>query len=280
MSSRDSTPIVKKAYRTIKNMLLTVVASIVVIYLLLCMLLYLTQERLIFFPEVLAPDFEYNFPHHFEEITWQVDGATINALHFKADNPRGAILYFRGNAGSLRSWGAIAADFIKHGYDVLIPDYRGYGKSTSKITNERMLHEDALFAYTYLQQHYPENQIIVYGRSLGTGLAVRLAASKKPRMLILETPYFSVKDIARRQFPFIPGLLLKYPLSTDLWISDVSCPIYLFHGTRDEFIPYNSSVQLLPLIKTEHELFTIQGGGHNNLGDFTQYHENLECILR
>ena len=261
-------------------MVLRVVFSIALIYILFCMFLYFYQERMIFYPEVLKPDFKYNFPHRFDEVTWQVDGATLHALHFKADRPKGAILYLRGNAGSLRHWGAIATDFIEHGYDVLIPDYRGSGKSTARITNERTLHQDALVAYKYLQGHYPENQIIIYGRSLGSGLAVYLAASKKPKMLILETAYFSLKDIAKRQFPFVPSFLLKYPLRTDSWISDVSCPIYLFHGTRDEFIPYDSSVRLLPYIKAEHELFTIEGGGHNNLGDFAEYHEKLGRILK
>lgn len=265
---------------SVRKMLLTVLILAALVYVAVCVLLYFFQERLIFYPEMTAADFEYSFPHRFDEVSWKVDGATIHALHFKVDSPRGVVLYLHGNAGSLRSWGAVASHFIEHGYDILIPDYRGYGKSTGRITSERMLLGDASEVYTQLQRLYPEDQIIVYGRSLGTGIAAYLAASKSPRMLILESPYYSLSDLAKRQFPFVPSILLKYPLRTDLWVRKLSCPTYLFHGTSDEFIPFNSSERLLPLIETEHELFAIEGGGHNDLVEFARYHEKLDQILR
>jgi hypothetical protein len=99
-------------------------------------------------------------------------------------------------------------------------------------------------------------------------------------MVILETPYYNLKELASAQFPFVPSFLLKYPLRTDAWIAEVTCPIYLFHGTQDEFIPYSASLRLVSLIRTEHQLFTIEGGGHNNLASFRQYHEHLTTILQ
>jgi len=99
-------------------------------------------------------------------------------------------------------------------------------------------------------------------------------------MLVLETPYVSLRELARRQFPFVPSFLLKYPLRTDLAIGAVRCPIYLLHGTRDELIPYESSERLLPLIKSEHRLYTIPNGGHNNLVAFPEYHQALDEILQ
>lgn len=259
---------------------LTVLLVGTILYTVVCAILYLNQERLMFFPEVLPADFRYSFRQPFEEVNWQVDGAVINALHFKVDQPKGAVLFLHGNAGSLRGWGTVAADFVTSRYDVLMPDYRGYGKSTGKISGERMLHEDALVAYNYLRQHYREEQIVIYGRSLGTAIAVNLARSTQPKLLILETPYVSFKELAHRQFPFVPGFLLKYPMRTDKWISDVSCPIYLVHGTHDELIPYHSSERLLPLIRSKHELITIAGGGHNNLANFDEYHAALKRILQ
>jgi hypothetical protein len=256
------------------------VVSILGIYFVICGLLYVYQERFIFFPEVVSPDFTYRFRAPFEEVTWRVDGATIHAVHFRVAQPKGVILYLHGNAGSIRSWGRVAEELVTHGYDVLMPDYRGYGKSTGTITSEQMLHDDAALAYTYLQQHYEEHQIVVYGRSIGTGLAVYLARSHHPRMLILETPYYNLQELATAQFPFIPSFLLKYPLRTDGWIAEVTCPIYLFHGTEDEVIPYSASQRLVPLIRTQHQVFTIEGGGHNNLGTFRQYHEHLATILQ
>ena len=261
-------------------MVLTLLAVAAVGYVLLCGILYTNQERLIFYPQVTAAEFEYRFPHPHDEVTIEVEGAIIHALHFRVERPRGAVLYLHGNAGNLSSWGNIATDFLGHGYDILIPDYRGYGKSTGKITSERMLLQDATEAYEYLERHHPEDRIIVYGRSLGTGIATYLAATKSPKMLVLESAYYSLRDLARRQFPFLPPMLLKYPLRTDRWITDVSCPIYLFHGTSDEFIPYESSERLLARIRAEHELFAIQGGGHNNLAEFAEYDKRLSEILR
>jgi len=262
-----------------KQLLMSILYVVVGVYIVVCAALYFLQERLLFLPEVLQPDFRYSFPMRFEEVSLPVRGATIHALRFTPDRPRGAILYLHGNAGSLRSWGAVAADFVRQGYEVFIPDYRGFGKSTGRITNERMLHEDAEAAYAYLQQHYGEERIVLYGRSLGTGIAVHLASSRQPKMVILETPYFSMRELATRQFPFVPPFLLKYPLRTDRFISGVTCPIYLIHGTEDEFIPYDSSVRLLPLIKSKHELVTIRGGGHNNLAAFPEYHAALARIM-
>jgi fermentation-respiration switch protein FrsA (DUF1100 family) len=248
-------------------------------YIVLCVVLYFSQERFIFFPEELEPGYVYTFPVPFEEVTLPADGAALNALHFRAAQPQGVILYLHGNAGSLRVWGELGDEFVALGYDVLIVDYRGYGKSSGRISSERDLHDDAATAYAYLQRRYPEDEIIVYGRSLGTGLAVHLARANRPKMLILETPYFNLLELAKASVPFIPGFLFKYTLRTDQWIADVTCPVYLFHGTRDELIPYNSSLRLAQLIEAEHQLFTIEGGMHNDLGAFEQYHEALARIL-
>jgi alpha-beta hydrolase superfamily lysophospholipase len=242
------------------------------------------QERMIFYPEVLPPGFRFHFPVPFEEINLKVEGATINTLHFKTADSKGVIVYFHGNAGSLSSWGSVAPDFTNRGYDVFIADYQGYGKSTGRILSEKMLHNDAAAIYSYIKNRYPEDRIILYGRSIGTGIACHLAMQNKPRMLILESPYFSLKDIANRFIPFMPAVLIdkifKYPLRTDLWIPNVACPVYLFHGTEDEIIPFNSSVRLIPLIRTEHELIAVPGGGHNDLIEYPVYHDGLDRILR
>ena len=249
-----------------------------------CGAFYFRQESMIFYPETLPADFQYSFPARFDEVTLSSDGVAINALHFKTENPKGVVVYFHGNAGNLSSWGEVALDFTRLNYDVFIPDYRGYGKSTGKIQSEAMLHRDAAVAYDYLRKRYNENQIIVYGRSIGTGIAVHLARETRPRMVILESPMFNMRDLAKYHYPLIPSALiasiLKYQLRTDLWIADVRCPVYLFHGTIDDIVPYSSSERLIKLTKTESRLITIPGGGHNNLSEFALYREELEQILK
>jgi len=269
---------------------MTVKSIIITATILSCLLLSgwaimnFNQERMIFFPEVLPLDFRFVFPVPFEEINLKVEDATINALHFKKTGSKGVIIYFHGNAGNLSSWGYVAPDFLSRGYDVFIIDYRGYGKSTGRIISEQMLHDDAAAIYTYVKGVYPEDRIILYGRSIGTGIACRLAMENKPHMLILESPYFSLKDIANRFIPFLPEALIdtifKYPLRTDLWIPHVACPIYLFHGTEDEIIPFDASTRLVHLIHAEHELFATPGGGHNDLIEYPLYHEGLDRILQ
>jgi len=103
-------------------MIVKIILAVTISVVLGCGYFYFRQENIIFYPEVLPPDFKYSFSDRFDEITLQVDGAAINALHFKTERPRGVILYFHGNAGNLSGWGEVALDFTKRGYDVLIPD--------------------------------------------------------------------------------------------------------------------------------------------------------------
>jgi fermentation-respiration switch protein FrsA (DUF1100 family) len=266
------------------NQMLKIVILVAAIFIAGCSLFYLGQENLIFYPEKLPSDYKFTFPGRFEELAWDVDGVKINALHFRAEHSKGVVLYFHGNAGSLRDWGDVAGDFTVLGYDIVIPDYRGYGKSTGKIKNEAMLHQDAAVAYGYLQKQYRENEIVLYGRSIGSGPAVYLAKSEKPRMLILEAPFYSMRDVAHYHYPFLPiGLIdwiLRYPMRCDLWIPEVACPIYLFHGTKDEIVPHSSSEKLLRLIKAKAELITIEGAKHNDLSEFKLYRDQLGRIMK
>ncbi|MFH1320347.1 MAG: alpha/beta fold hydrolase [Bacteroidota bacterium] len=247
----------------------------------LCITLYNIQEKLIFHPEILPQDYQFDFEQQFEELYYDVDEKVkINALHFKADSTKGAVLYFHGNAGSLKGWGYIAEDFTRNGYDLLIFDYRGFGKSTGKITNEEGLHNDAEIIYKKLLKDYPEEDIVIYGRSIGTGIAVKLASENSPKMLILETPYFSLPDLAKYHMPYIPhSLALKYTFKTYLWITKVKCPVHIFHGTEDRIVPYNSSIRLLNLLENNIALTTIKGGTHNDLSSYSDYQDKLESLL-
>lgn len=261
-----------------------ILLAVIIGFTLGCSILYVGQESLIFHPEKLPENFTFTFPARFEEVTWEVDGAVLHALHFRTENPKGVILYFHGNAGNLLGWGEIALQFTRRGYDVLMPDYRGFGKSTGKIKNEAMLYHDAKVAYTYLLGLYDEQQIIIYGRSIGSGIAVNLASVTHPRLLILESPFVSLRDVAAYHYPFIPGIvldwILRYTMHSDWWITHVKCPVFLIHGTEDDIIPYSSSERLLPLIKGEKELITVPGGGHNDLDTSRLYHEHIDRILR
>lgn len=242
--------------------------------------IYTFQNKLIFFPEVLMPNFKFEFDNTFQEIDYRTeDGILINALHFKSTDPKGIIFYSHGNAGSLRKWGLVADVFLSHNYDLLIYDYRGYGKSSGEISEEK-LYSDAKMIYEKLKESYNEENIIVYGRSIGTGVASKIAMDNNPRHLVLESPYFNLPDLARKIFPFIPKKLIRYKFPNDERVPQISSPITIFHGTFDEVIYFGSSMKLEKLLNKKDKLVPIVGGHHNDLANFEIFHKELAEILK
>jgi len=245
--------------------------------------LYFIQERIIFQPEYLSRTHIYNFDHPFKEFFLIAkDSSELNAIHFTNSRPKGVILYFHGNKGNLKRWGQIVLFFAKKGYDVVVMDYRGYGKSTGKIS-EKCLYEDAQLFYEYLLKQYTEDQIIVYGRSLGTGIATKIASENTPSSLILETPYYNLEDVAKNWLPIFPiKSLLRYEIPTMDFIQNITCPVTIFHGTNDKVVPYNSGKRLFESLHTDtskKRMITIPNGSHNNLITFTEYLTNIDVIL-
>ncbi len=250
------------------------------VYLLLCIILYLIQDSFIFHPEILPDNFVYEFSYPFEEVNIDAgNGAILNGLHFKLPKSKGVIYYFKGNTRSVKGWSKFAKDFISKGYDFFVMDYRGFGKSKGK-RNERLLYKDSLLGYRYLKKHYDESDIIIYGRSIGSGFATYTASKTKPKLLILDSPYLSFKYIARRYAPIFPhSLLLKYQIRTDHFIKNVNVPIYIIHGTRDLLIPMKHAKKLAAKNRKRTNLIKIERGRHNNLPSFPQYHLVLHDIL-
>ncbi len=250
------------------------------LYVMIGSALYFFQEKLMFLPSTLAQDYKYQFDYPFEELFLKIeDEATINALHFKAENPKGVILYFHGNAGDLSRWGKITEFFVEKRYDVLVMDYRTYGKSIGKLS-EDAIYKDAQYCYDYLLERYSENEITLYGRSLGTGIASYLASKNNAKRLILETPYYSILDIAKHRFPMFPvKQLLKYRFPTFQYLPKVKCPITIIHGTEDNVVPFSSGKKLSEL-ESEIDFFTVKGGGHNNLIEFEDYHKAIDNVLK
>ncbi len=209
------------------------------------------------------------------------DGNEVNGLWFKANNSRGVILYFHGNAGSLAGWGYISQDILPLGYDLLITDYRSYGKSSGKLSPEGLF-QDAESWYNFLLDHYDASEIVLYGRSLGTGIATYLASREKANALILETPFYSMSHLAAHHVPWLPHkLILQYDFSSYKYAKEVNCPVLILHGDRDNIVPLKSGEKLATVFNPSQVTFSvIQGGNHNNLSSFEAYHENLERFLK
>ena len=250
-------------------------------YLLISVLLYFLQDYFLFKPEKLPKDFEFFYnnqeidEHNFETR----DGATINGLRFKSQNPKGVVFYLKGNSKSIKGWGKFAVDFTRHGYDVIMVDYRGFGKSTGRRT-QKAIKRDMQVVYNKIKEKVSEKYIILYGRSMGSGFAAKLASMNNPRMLILDAPYYSLSKVAKKYMPFMPlSLLIKFPMPTYKWLKYVNCPIHIIHGTDDRLIPYKTSVKLSKIKPELTKLYTVIGGGHKNLNNFESYHKMLEEIV-
>ena len=253
---------------------------IIIGYLLLLVIIYFVQERFISKPEKLKQDFIYKYDAPFKELFFDIEpGVRINGLHFTVTRPHGLILYFHGNTRSIKGWARYAKDFFRYNYDVVLVDYRGFGKSTGKRTEALML-SDMQFVYDTLAVQYNEHHIIVYGRSLGSGFATKIASDNKPRYLILDAPYFSFRKVVKRFLPILPlRYLLRYQLRTDKWIRHVNCHTYILHGTKDWLIPISNSEKLQAINPGKITLIRIVGGGHNNLPTLPQYHSLMRDIL-
>jgi alpha-beta hydrolase superfamily lysophospholipase len=251
------------------------------IYGLLCGAIYFFQDSMIFLPTELSRDHTFVLNHPFEEINLSTDdGSYLNGIHFQQEEPKGTILYFHGNAGNLQRWGELMEFFVARGYDVIVMDYRGYGKSTGYRTMEA-LYSDSELWYDYAKGHYSEDEIIVYGRSLGTAMATYVASRNEPAKLILETPFYSLTDIAKSRFPILPvESLLQYPFPSYSYINDISSPITIYHGDHDEVIDLSYGKKLFDSIDSEEKKFIqVPGGGHNDLVKFKKYVETIDTEL-
>jgi len=247
----------------------------------LSVLAYLFQERFLFKPERLREDFVFKYDAPFQEYFFDVaPGVRINGLHFFRDNPKGLVLYFHGNSRSIKGWAKYAKDFYRFNYDVVLVDYRGFGKSTGKRNESDML-TDMQFVYDRLKEKYQEDHLIVYGRSLGSGFATKLAADNHPRYLILDAPYQNFIKVIERFLPILPvRWVLRFHLRTDRWLKNVRCHTYILHGTKDRLIPIQHSEALQRIDPNRITLIRIEGGGHNNLPKFDKYHNFIRDILK
>lgn len=259
----------------------TILLYVLFVYVIISLLVYFLQDVILFRPEKLSQEFQFNYENlQFEEYKMDIKpGVTISGVRFKAEKPIGVVFYLKGNSRSIKGWGKFAIDFVRYRYDVIMVDYRGFGKSTGIRTQEE-IKKDLQLVYDKIKENVAEKHIVLYGRSLGSGFATKLASTNNPRMLILDAPYYSMSKTTGRYMPFMPmSWLLKFPIPTYKWIKHVKCPIHIIHGTNDKLIPLNSSIKLSKINAKLTRLHPVIGGGHNNMHNFESYHEILSQIF-
>ncbi len=260
---------------------LKAIAIIVLVYLFVGVVLFFVQDLLLFHPVPLSKDHKFQFSIPFKEINIPAPpNRNLSIVQFYPDSPsKGIVLYFHGNRQNIERYSNYAYLFIKHGYEVWMIDYPGFGKSTGKRTEQAMYHDAMLLYKMAVQQNNPQN-IIIYGKSIGTGIATQLASVADSRQLILETPYYSIEALAKHYFPFYPVVVLtKYHFPINKYLEDVRVPVTAFHGTDDEVIPYKHAKKLSARHKN-FKLVTVQNAKHNNLIDYDPFTNNLDSLLK
>jgi fermentation-respiration switch protein FrsA (DUF1100 family) len=208
------------------------------------------------------------FPEAEEHFLTTVDGEKVIVWHVPAKPGHAVILYFSGNgdflAGSASRFRAMTSD----GTGLVALSYRGYAGSTGE-PSERGLLLDAAAAYAFTSARYSADRIVVWGFSLGSGVAVALAAREPVGKLILEAPYTSTAEVAASRFPMVPiRWLMRDQFHSDERIAGITAPLLVMHGARDSTIPIGFGERLFSLAHEPKQFVKFPEGGHDNLGNY------------
>lgn len=246
-----------------------------VLYLVAMAWLWFRQEKLLFAPTVLAADYRLVTAPDIHELSIDVPGAKLSALHLKLPNPKGVVFFLHGNGGSLENWFVNPELYRRANYDLFMVDYRGYGKSTGQIESEAQLRADVRAVWATVAPQYTGRKVVVYGRSLGSGLAAGLSAEmgsaqRPPDLTVLVSPYTSMAALASDHYPWVPQALLRYPMRTDQLLGQVHSPLLLIHGAQDPLIAPRHS-ETLKALAPHATLSLIPGAAHNDLQSFDTY---------
>jgi len=245
--------------------------------------LYFTQDYILFHPVSLNRNHKYDFPEKHNDINIQISKeSNLNIVQFLSTDTvtKGIVLYFHGNKKNIAWYAKYPPYFTRHGYEVWIMDYPGFGKSTGKLT-EQTLYLWANYMYKFAASRFSADSIIIYGKSMGTGIAAQLASRQKCKRLILETPYYDYPSVVKHYLPFYPvDMMIHYKLPTHRYLQLVNGPVTIFQGTDDRLVTYSNAKRLATFLKQGDEFVTIEGGGHNNLFIYKKTIQKLDSLLK
>jgi len=228
-------------------------------------LMYAAQRKLMYFPDVTRyPPAAAGLPEAEEIVLAAADGEKLIAWHVPPRDDQPVVVYFQGNGGGLNLRGWRFRQIVAEGVGLLGLCYRGYGGS-SGYPSEQGLLQDAAAAYGFATRNYPPERIVLWGESLGTGVAVALAAERPVARLVLESPFTAAVDIAAAAYPFLPvRLLMKDEFRSDRRIEKVSAPVLVLHGERDSVVPIRYGERLYGLIHAPKRFVRLAGADHND----------------
>src|SRR5688572_1400501 len=230
-------------------------------------LMWLLQERFIFYPQAgrnaTATPAAHGVPYDDVEIATR-DGQTLHAWWIPANRPRGTVMLLHGNAGNISHRIDYAVMFRRLGYSTLLVDYRGYGRSTGTPTEPgTYIDADAAWNWLTTNRRVAEPDIVLFGESLGGGVASWLAARHQVRALILASTFTSAVDLGSELYPFVPvRLVSRIRYDTLRRLGDVRAPVLVIHSPDDDIIPFTHGQRLFDAAPEPKAMLEI-AGGHN-----------------
>jgi len=247
-------------------------------------LMFFLQSRLVYFPDGQIVATPADKGYAYEEISFEAaDGVRLSAWYVPSQANRGVVLFSHGNGGNISYNLPFVEILHRAGLSTFIYDYRGYGRSQGKPTEEGT-YSDIAGAWQYLTENrkVPAGQIILYGQSLGGPIAAKLAAEKSPAALILDSTFTSFVDIAGHHYPFLPvRWLARFDYSTLDHVKKVRCPVLVIHSTDDEIVPFSQGVALYEAAPEPRAFVKLRGGHNDALFLSTEaYRAGLEAFLR
>ncbi len=225
--------------------------------------LYFNQRNMIYFPDTTRPT---SVPGVQDSIVKTKDGLTLWGWFLPPQGSKPIVVLFHGNAGnySHRIWKA--ATMHEQGYGVVLAEYRGYGGNPGKPDKEGLFNDGRAWMEFAAAQNRP---VVIYGESIGTAVAVAMAAEYQPAGLILESPFSALADVAQSKYRIVPvSLLLKDKFDSAALIKDVKTPKLFIHGDMDRTVPLRFGRKLYDAAPEPREFVKIEGAGHNDLYDY------------
>jgi uncharacterized protein len=266
-----------------KKKILRWVKILALIYAIVGIALFYLQEKFLFHPTKLDSHYAFKFDAKFEELNIPFNETdTMNLIKFlPADTTKkGIVIYYHGNMENVEHYAAFAKPFTTLGYEVWMEDYPGFGKSTGAIT-EKKLYDQAMQVKRMADLKFGSDSIIIYGKSLGTGIAAYVASNAKAKILLLETPYYSIPALYDAYaFIYPTSAMANYKIPTFKYLQDVQYPIIIFHGTSDGVIPYRISKRLAAFLKPTDKFITVPSATHQNVNSSKIYFEAIDSLLK
>jgi len=226
---------------------------------------------LIFFPTKEYAQFPDAYGLQYESVQCTTeDGVALRGWYIPAKSSRKTIFFLHGNAGNISDRVFKADGWVKRGYSVFLLDYRGYGDSEGQIQHENDLYRDAEAGLKWLKEkkHLANADIIMYGESIGSAPALYLTVKTNFHAIILEAPFTSLPDMAKKHYPFVPSFILhSFQMLNIERISQIKTPVFILHGQHDEVCPYEMGQLLFQAAPKPKEFLSVPNGLHNNLPD-------------